>query len=111
MSQCAVYNDTRMKNEPKVYVIQNVSQKNILPAREFGEIEVILTEKEENEEATRILTNTLTGIKPEDFILLIGSPIYIGIACHVGLTVLNGKLSVLVWDKKHFKYNSQVISL
>src|SRR5436309_13475819 len=90
----------RENSVPKVLIIQDVEGKNLLPARDHGEIEVILTGKEEKLVAYGRLADRISMMRRNDFLLLIGNPIYIGIAMHVALTLLRGKINVLVWDRK-----------
>src|SRR6266550_8883140 len=92
------------KAEPTVYVIQDPGSKNLENARKFGTLEVILTGKEDPARGTRLLTNIMMGVRPIDYLLLLGSPLFIGVAMHAGLLALNGKLNVLVWDKQHLEY-------
>lgn len=91
-----------------VYVIQNVNGKNLLPAKEYGAITILLTGKESRGKAISILQETLSSFQSDDYLLLIGDPVYIGIACYIVMTAQK-RVNVLVWDKQHYRYNKETI--
>lgn len=94
-----------------VHVIQDVPGKNILPAKDFGELRVILTGKETREEAICTITQHLLKTwEHGDYLLLIGNPIYIGVAFHV-VAAMKREIPVLVWDRHQYKYNAESVIL
>lgn len=94
-----------------VYIVQDPETRNIEPARRFGQIVVILNGKETPTQAAHKLVRALDAMTEEDFLLLIGNPLFIGLACHVALTALGGQMQALVWDRKHLTYNIEKVEL
>jgi hypothetical protein len=93
----------------KVYVVSAVNGKNLLPAKEFGELHVILHGGESNVEAYNKLDSTLSQIKVDDFLLLIGHPLHIGVAVHLTCTnLLNPQF--LIWDRTNYNYRIERIT-
>jgi hypothetical protein len=98
-------------SENVVYVIQDVPGKNLLPAKEFGKLHVILSGKEVTQHAVWKLADDLSRMTSEDYLLLIGHPINIAIASHIALTALSGRVNFLVWDRVNYKYEKQEVEL
>lgn len=92
-----------------VFVISAVNGKNLLPAKEFGELHVILHGRESNETAYSKLDSALSTMKATDFLLLIGHPIHIGMATHFVLTELTNP-QFLVWDRENYNYRIERIT-
>lgn len=95
----------------KVFVVQDSPGKNLLPARDHGEMEVILSGNESIPQSVRRLTEALTNFKEGDSLLLVGNPMHIGIATHIVATMTNGKFAVLIWDRHGYKYVREEITL
>ena len=53
----------------------------------------------------RNLKKLLRYFRPEDYLLLIGDPSIIGIACSVASDINMGYYKVLKWDRKREKYH------
>ena len=90
-----------------VYIVQEVTGKNLVPARKFGELKVLLPERTNlmlstGPEIAR-LKRQLADFNDEDYLLLIGDPAAIGICCAVAATI-NGNFSVLKWDRQEMDY-------
>lgn len=84
--------------------VPQTTEKNIDAARKFGQIEVILLKDHALESSVDTLTRTLlTESKPDDYLLMIGSPLYIAVSYHALMTA-HGKAKVLQWDRKQLKY-------
>jgi hypothetical protein len=93
---------------PKVYVVQEQFGKNILPAKEFGEIVVMLPSHfrigfSAGQVADQLMV-LLSSFKEEDYLLLIGDPVLIGIATAVASHWTNGKVRMLKWDRQECMY-------
>jgi hypothetical protein len=96
------------KTDPVVYVIQE-SQRNMTSALDFGSLEALL---EERDEATmlnipRLVEKIKHGLRyftKDDYLLLIGSPVSIGIACAVAAEMTGGVFQVLKWDGQEKRY-------
>jgi hypothetical protein len=92
-----------------VYVIQEQAGKNLLPAAKFGELNILLpssmqiTSETDSDSIINELGRKLADFGDEDYLLLIGDPILIGIAtalaCHI-----NGIVKFLKWDKQEHVY-------
>ena len=96
-----------MKNT--VYVIMDSHGKNLLPAKEFGDLRVMLKGDESPTEATNKLERALSEMSHDDHLLLIGNPVFIALASHIALTKLDGEVKLLVWDRESYSYNSTTI--
>ena len=99
-----------MKN---VFVVQETG-KNIAPAREFGNICVMLQHQDVSAGPKRMQTVITTffesrNLSPEDYLLCIGDPVAIGIATHLALKNTKGRINMLRWDRTGFQY--EVIKL
>lgn len=95
----------------KVFVVQNPDGKEINSATVHGELRVILTGRETLECAMEKLCKHLKHITPNDFLLLIGSPVSVGLAMHLALTFNEGKLKLLIWDREQYRYNIKEINI
>ena len=98
-------------NMNRVFVIQDVHGKNLLPAKEHGALEVILSGRENPQDAEHKLRESLCRMTDQDFLLLIGSPLNIALASHIALSLLEGKINFLVWDRIHYIYQLERIEL
>ena len=91
-----------------VYVIQEMPYKDILSAEEYGELVSIIEpgyqlyiSPEPIVEKVRV---ALKNFNDEDYLLLIGDPSIIGIACAIACDINMGKLKVLKWDRRRERY-------
>lgn len=95
----------------KVYIIQDIPGRNFEPAREHGEIEILLSKNEgylRGQELFDKLETKLREFDDDDFLLTSGSPMAIGIATYLCLTYVD-VLFMLAWDGKHYRYNVETI--
>lgn len=95
---------------PTVYVIQDSRGKNILPAKKYGKLQVLLTTPDIIKGSDFIATKLcqqLKNIQPYDYLLLIGDPIAIGMATHVALHFTHGLINVLKWDRHTYEYQEE----
>lgn len=86
-----------------VYIIQAPTGKNLEPAKQYGDLTVMLRGNESKKEAQDKLITYLSDFKPNDFLLLIGSPLFIAIA--VVAISQREVVQLLIWDREHQKYN------
>ena len=91
-----------------VYVIQEMPYKDILSAEAYGELVSIIEpgyqlyiSPEPIVEKVRV---ALKNFNDEDYLLLIGDPSIIGIACAIACDINMGKLKVLKWDRRRERY-------
>lgn len=102
--------------QPVVYVIQEDSSRNMTSALNYGSLELVL---EEGDEATMLniprivakIKYALRNFKKGDYLILIGSPVSIGIACAIAAEMTGGEFNVLKWDGQERRYWEARINL
>jgi hypothetical protein len=90
-----------------VYIVQDSPGKNLLPAKKFGDLKILLTGSDIRrgpEFISKKLKIQLKDIRPQDSVLLIGDPIAIGLAMHIALHNTHGIVKVLRWDRRSYEY-------
>lgn len=99
---------------PVVYVVQD-SKWNILPALEFGSIETILDKNEQvflnSKSVVEKIRRGLATYSDKDYVLPIGDPAAIGIACAVAASMNGGRFTVLKWDRQEQVYYPVLVDL
>ena len=109
-------------SERKVYLVQEVPgtkagtpKINIVGAREYGEVKSLLPELSQiifsPGPLIFKLRKLLKDFRPEDYLLLIGDPALIGVACSIVSDITNGKYNLLKWDRQERKYYPIKINL
>jgi hypothetical protein len=91
-----------------VYIVQDSPGKNLLPAKEYGELFILLNGNESTPQAIDKLRTKLSAFSSKDSLLLIGNPMFIGLAmlyAHEKSPTIN----VLLWDREHYRYNKESI--
>lgn len=91
-----------------VYVVMDPRGKNLLPAKEFGELYIMLNGREPNDFALERLRESLAHFRETDYLLLIGNPVFIGLASAIILERLK-RVNFLVWDPHHYNYKLEKI--
>jgi|TARA_R110002012_G_C11474264_1_gene594306 hypothetical protein len=86
-----------------VYVVQEVPGRNILGARKYGDLQVLLPSNvnivlSPSPTISR-LRQSLKNFSKDDYLLLMGDPAAIGIACIITSEYTVGKFSLLKWDR------------
>ena len=98
-----------------VFVVQEVKGRNILSAEKFGELELLLPEGNQivfsAGPTVKRLRYKLRNFNDDDYLLLIGDPSAIGIACAIAATNNIGRFKCLKWDKREFKYYPVEVNL
>ena len=98
-----------------VFVVQEVVGKNILSAEKYGKLELLLPEGSQLVLSTaptvRRLKSKLKDFSDEDYLLLMGDPSAIGIACAVASSNNRGRFKCLKWDKREYKYYPVEVNL
>lgn len=91
-----------------VFVVQEDPRKNILPAMDFGNIEFIL---DQHSQVTfdpvpwvRRMKVAMRKFTDEDYLLAVGDPAAIGIACCIAAAQTGGKFKMLKWDRQEKRY-------
>ena len=98
-----------------VFVVQEVVGKNILSAEKYGKLELLLPEGSQLVLSTaptvRRLKSKLKDFSDDDYLLLMGDPSAIGIACAVASSNNRGRFKCLKWDKREYKYYPVEVNL
>ena len=98
-----------------VYVVQEVSGRNILSAEKFGKLELLLPEGSQlvlsSGPPVKRLTHKLRNFNDEDYLLLMGDPSAIGIACAIASSNNRGRFKCLKWDRREYKYYPLEVNL
>lgn len=91
-----------------VYVVQEVRGRNVLDAERFGKLELLMLEGSQvvlsSGPTTKRLKKKLKDFNDDDYLLLAGDPVVIGIACAIAADNNRGFFKCLKWDKMEFKY-------
>ena len=99
----------------KVFVVQEVSGRNILSAEKYGELELLLPNNSQivlsSGPTVRRLSQKLKNFSDDDYLLLMGDPSAIGIACAIASSNNRGRFKCLKWDKREFRYYPVQINL
>ena len=99
----------------KVFVVQEVSGRNILSAEKYGELELLLPNNSKlvlsSGPTVRRLNQKLKNFSDDDYLLLMGDPSAIGIACAIASSNNRGRFKCLKWDKREFRYYPVQINL
>jgi hypothetical protein len=94
---------------PICYVVQESQGKNLLPARDHGEIQVMLTEHDVRKglhHCTLKLREKMADFRcDKDFLILIGDPVFMGIAMVFASEMSEGDFQILRWDRERYKYD------
>lgn len=92
---------------PKVYVIQEQPNHDLAPAMSFGDIVTLLPPGDTNfsyEFTVDKLREDLGNIALEDYLLLTGDPVAIGLATSIVSEYLGGHLQLLKWMRRERVY-------
>jgi len=92
---------------PVVYAVQE-TQNDITQAMDFGTIDVLLPPGAQiafsPAPTVRRIQRKLSKYTDEDYLLLIGDPAAIGIACAVAAAYNHGRFKMLKWSRKENRY-------
>ena len=98
-----------------VYITQESANRNFLPARKFGDLVPLLPGNAQivlsAAPIVRKLKFQLARINDDDYLLMSGDPLIMGIAVHEALRVNNGKAKFLKWDKREADYYEVFIDM
>jgi hypothetical protein len=86
-----------------VFVVQEVPGRNILGARSYGDLRVLLPSNTNivlsPGPTIRRLREGLKEFNDQDYLLLMGDPAVIGLACVIASDINVGTYKVLKWDR------------
>ena len=105
-----------------VYVVQeiagtrfNTPKINITGALEYGDFKFLLPELSQLMWSPGPLIfqlrKLLKNYTPDDYLLLVGDPAIIGVACSIVSDITNGKYKLIKWDRQERKYYPIEINL
>jgi len=108
--------------KPIVYVLQEIAgtrfnnpKINITGALEYGEFKFLLPELSQLMWSPGPLIfelrKLLKNYTPNDYLLLVGDPAIIGVACSIVSDMTNGKFKFIKWDKQERRYYPIEINL
>ena len=84
-------------------MVQEVPGRNILSARKYGDLKVLLPSNTNivlsSGPTVRRLKTGLKEFSNSDYLLLMGDPAVIGLACVIASNFNTGKFSILKWDR------------
>lgn len=91
-----------------VYVVQAMPNHDIAGAMKFGEIKVLLQANHQiafsSAPTIRNLRRKLRDFTDEDFVLLTGDPVTIGVVCAIVAAFNGGRFNALKWDRREQVY-------
>ena len=93
---------------PKVFIVQETKH-NIIGAMKYGELEILLPAHEQivlsATNAGNKMKRKLSKFHPdEDFLILIGDPVAMGLAFALVSHYTHGRFRVLKWDRQEQMY-------
>ena len=105
-----------------VYVVQEIAgtrfnspKINITGALEYGDFKFLLPELSQLMWSPGPLIfqlrKLLKDYTPDDYLLLVGDPAIIGVACSIVSDITNGKYKLIKWDRQERKYYPIEINL
>lgn len=98
-----------------VWVVQEVPGRNVLPAKKFGALQTLIGAHQQivvdSESAVQLIKQKLTTFGDGDYLIAIGDPAAIGIACAAAAQANAGRFKLLKWDRQEKQYYPVQISL
>ena len=100
-----------IKTDPRtstVFIVQEMPNHDIAAAMSFGDMVVLLPSNTQiafsTAPAVRMLKRKLRGFTDNDFLLLTGDPVAIGLACSIAAAYNAGRYTALKWDRREKMY-------
>ena len=108
-------NNFFMNAEGIVYIIQESPGRNVLSAEKYGKLKTCLPSNRQivlsPGPTVFKLKKALSSFSDDDYLLMMGDPSIIGVACAIASNNNRGKFKVLKWDKQETKYYPIQINL
>jgi len=109
------FNKTKEPGKPTVFLVQENPYINVLGAAEYGDIVVLFESGQQimfsPQPAIRKLKRKLKDFDDGDYLLMMGDPAAMGIACCIAAEMNRGRFNILKWDKKQQSYYPVTINL
>ena len=109
------YKKEKTEGKPTVFLVQENPYISVLSAADYGEIVVLFESGQQimfsPQPAIRKLKRKLKDFNDEVYLLMMGDPAAMGIACCIAAEMNRGKFNILKWDKKQQRYYPGSINL
>ena len=109
------FSKTKEPGKPTVFLVQENPYINVLGAAEYGDIVVLFDSGQQimfsPQPAIRKLKRKLKDFDDGDYLLMMGDPAAMGIACCIAAEMNRGRFNILKWDKKQQRYYPVTINL
>ena len=109
------FNKAKELGKPTVFLVQENPYINVLGAAEYGDIVVLFESGQQimfsPQPAIRKLKRKLKDFDDGDYLLMMGDPAAMGIACCIAAEMNRGRFNILKWDKKQQRYYPVGINL
>lgn len=91
-----------------VYITQEVRGRDLTDALGFGDLDILVPAKEQialsSGPLVKRMERKLSKFNDNDFLMLAGDPVCIGVACALAAVSNNGRFKVLKWDRLEQRY-------
>lgn len=91
-----------------VFITQEVRGLNFQPARDYGPLKFVLDIQTQilfdSDPVVKQMTKVLEKYTSNDYLLLVGDPVVIGIATALAADVTDGYVKMLKWDRQEKEY-------
>src|SRR5690606_23005204 len=97
-----------------VYITQDMRGRDVSDAAAYGDLEIIIPEGEQvysTQPTVKKIMRKLMNFSDDDYLLLSGDPVVIGIACALAARFNAGRVKVLKWDRLKNQYVPLEINL
>ncbi len=109
------FSKTKEPGKPTVFLVQENPYINVLGAAEYGDIVVLFESGQQimfsPQPAIRKIKRKLKDFDDGDYLLMMGDPAAMGIACCIAAEMNRGRFNILKWDKKQQRYYPVGINL
>ena len=109
------YKKEKTEGKPTVFLVQENPYISVLSAADYGEIVVLFESGQQimfsPQPAIRKLKRKLKDFSDDDYLLMMGDPAAMGIACCIAAEMNRGKFNILKWDKKAQRYYPVSVNL
>ena len=109
------FNKAKEPGKPTVFLVQENPYINVLGAADYGDIVVLFESGQQimfsPQPAIKKLRRKLKDFDDNDYLLMMGDPAAMGIACCIASDMNRGRFKILKWDKIQKKYYSVSINI
>ena len=109
------FSKAKEPGKPTVFLVQENPYINVLGAADYGDIVVLFDSGQQimfsPQPAIRKLKRKLKDFDDGDYLLMMGDPAAMGIACCIAAEMNRGRFNILKWDKKQQRYYPVGINL